>query len=100
MTRWCRTAALPGLLLLLAAVAACGSDSGTESRQDSDATMADTGMPAEPFAEFVTTADSLPRLRYFADGLVTLNDRCPVRKVKLNPRMGASYVNGHPVGFC
>jgi len=55
---------------------------------------------AAPLAEYVAPADSLPHLRYFADGLVTLNDRCPVRKVRLNPRMGASYVNGHPVGFC
>ncbi len=54
----------------------------------------------EPFAEFVTPADSLPHLRFLADGKVTLNDRCPVRKVRLNPRMGASYVNGQPVGFC
>ncbi len=53
-----------------------------------------------PFAEFVSPADSLPHLRFFADGKVTLNDRCPVRKVSLNPRMGASYVNGEPIGFC
>ncbi len=52
------------------------------------------------FAEFVSPADSLPQLRYFADGLISLNDRCPVRKVRLNPRMGAAYVNGRPVGFC
>ena len=53
-----------------------------------------------PLAEYVSPADTLPRLRYLADGLVTLNDRCPVRKVKLNPRMHAAYVNGRPVGFC
>ena len=54
----------------------------------------------EPFAEIVSPADSLPRLRYLADGKITINDRCPVRKVALNPKMGASYVNGEPVGFC
>ena len=53
-----------------------------------------------PLATFVAPTDSLPRLRYLADGLVTLNDRCPVRKVKLNPRMQAAYVNGRPIGFC
>ncbi|MBK6735760.1 MAG: hypothetical protein IPG61_17115 [bacterium] len=53
-----------------------------------------------PLAEFTSLTDTLPRLRYLADGLVTLNDRCPVRKVKLNPRMQAAYVNGFPVGFC
>jgi hypothetical protein len=54
----------------------------------------------KPFAEIVSPADSLPHLRYLADGKITLNDRCPVRKVALNPKMGASYVNGEPVGFC
>jgi hypothetical protein len=53
-----------------------------------------------PLAEYVSPTDSLPRLRYLADGQVTINDRCPVRKVKLNPRMHAAYVNGRPVGFC
>ncbi|MCB1183803.1 hypothetical protein KDM41_10245 [bacterium] len=58
------------------------------------------GDKVEPLAEYVSPADSLPQLRYFCDGLITLNDRCPVRKVRLNPKMGASYVNGRPVGFC
>lgn len=53
-----------------------------------------------PVAEFISPSDSLPHLRYLADGLVTLNDRCPIRKVRLNPKMNAAYVNGHPVGFC
>lgn len=57
-------------------------------------------LAAPPLAVFVTPTDSLPHLRFLADGLVTLNDRCPVRKVKLNPRMQAAYVNGRPIGFC
>lgn len=62
---------------------------------------AETTGPDHPLvAEFVSPADSLPHLRYLADGLVTLNDRCPVRKVRLNPKMNAAYVNGFPVGFC
>jgi hypothetical protein len=44
--------------------------------------------------------DSLPRLRYFDGNQVSLNDRCAVRKVKLNPKMPPVYVNGQPVGFC
>ncbi|MFT5233216.1 MAG: hypothetical protein ACI9UK_002442 [Candidatus Krumholzibacteriia bacterium] len=52
------------------------------------------------FAEFIAPSDSLPHLRYFADNKATLNNRCPVRLVRLNPRMGASYVNDQPVGFC
>ena len=35
---------------------------------------------------YVQKGDSLPRIR-FADGLVSLNDRCPVRKAKLNLKM-------------
>lgn len=48
---------------------------------------------------YVQKGDSLPRIR-FADGLVSLNDRCPVRKAKLNLKMPPVYVNGRPVGFC
>jgi hypothetical protein len=57
-------------------------------------------MMIKPLAEFVSPDDSLSRLRMLDDGLVTLNDRCPVRQVQLNRKMGASYVNGRPVGFC
>ena len=53
----------------------------------------------EILAEFVEE-DSLSPLRYLTDGLVTVNDRCPVRLVLLNRRMEPAYVNGRPVGFC
>ncbi len=79
------------LAVLIAAAPAFAGDQADAPRP---------AMAAGTFAEYVAPADSLPHLRYLADGLVTLNDRCPVRKVRLNPRMGASYVNGHPVGFC
>lgn len=36
----------------------------------------------------------------FDDSQVSLNDKCPVRKVKLNLRMPPVYVNGKPIGFC
>ena len=45
-------------------------------------------------------ADTLfPHMR-FADGLVSLNDRCAVRQTKLNRRLPPIYVNGRPIGFC
>ena len=50
--------------------------------------------------EFVSPQDSMPRVRYFEDGLVSVNDRCAVRKVKLNVKMPPAYVNGQPIGFC
>jgi hypothetical protein len=40
-----------------------------------------------------------PRIK-FVDSLTSLNDRCMVRKVKLNPRVRPIYVNWQPVGFC
>ncbi len=40
-----------------------------------------------------------PHLR-FADGQISLNDRCPVRRVPLNVRLPGLYVNGKPIGFC
>jgi hypothetical protein len=55
-------------------------------------------LPLEP--QYVPgTDEKFPRLRY-ADGQISLNDRCPVRHVKLNPKMAPVYVNGKPIGFC
>ena len=51
-------------------------------------------------AEVISPEDSFPRLRYFDSKQVTINDRCAVRKSRLNPKMPAVYVNGQPVGFC
>ena len=47
-------------------------------------------QPADP---------KLPQIR-FADGLVSVDDRCPVKKNKLNRKMPPIYANGQPVGFC
>jgi hypothetical protein len=51
-------------------------------------------------ADFVSEADSLAHLRFRESGLVSVNDRCAVRLVRLNPRMSPVWVNGRPVGFC
>ena len=48
---------------------------------------------------YTSDTDSFPRLRY-ASGTVTLNDRCPVRKSKLNRNLRPLFVNGEPIGFC
>ena len=75
------------LLLLLAVLVPLGGCSKDES-------------PAETArAEYVSPEAEFSQLRY-PDGEITLNDRCPVRKSKLNPRMVPVYVNGRPVGFC
>jgi len=46
-----------------------------------------------------TLNDPYPHM-LFADGQITLNDRCPVRKSPLNLRLPGLYVNGRPIGFC
>ena len=49
---------------------------------------------------YVPTADlEHPKIRY-ADSLISMNDRCPVRTGKLSPGYKPVYINGQPIGFC
>ena len=50
-------------------------------------------------AMYPDTTLEFPSLRY-TDGSPSLNDRCPVRKAKLNRRLEPLFVNGRPIGFC
>jgi hypothetical protein len=36
----------------------------------------------------------------YEDGSVSINDLCPVRKIRLGERKRPVWVNGTPVGFC
>jgi len=81
-----KNAALGLLMASLLSAAACG------------------GRPAELVlpvgkAELVDPSAELPRIR-FGDGLVSVNDRCPVTKRKLLVAFPPVYVNGLPIGFC
>ena len=58
-----------------------------------------TGCGGTPHEYMAGDPEEFPRIR-FADSRVSVNDRCPVTKKKLNPRIDALYVNGRPVGFC
>lgn len=49
--------------------------------------------------EYVSPGDSLSRIRYH-DGTVSVNDRCPVLRHRLDLRVLPVYVNQQPVGFC
>ena len=87
---------LPIALLLLPG---CGNKEIQDPVANAKATrnldQATNGTAAEyqdPEAEFSKLV--------FADGQVSVNDKCPVRKVKLNRRMPAVFANGRPVGFC
>ena len=46
-----------------------------------------------------TLRNRFPHLK-LDGGEMTLNDRCPVRKVGLNRRLPVLFVNGRPIGFC
>jgi hypothetical protein len=83
------------VIALLSAVplSACGG--GGERSSDEGARS-----EHQVFGEYVNAADSLPHIRYFDGDQVSLNDRCPVRKVRMNRSMPPAYVNGRPVGFC
>ena len=89
--------------LFLIALAACLGAFGFACSEEK-AEKAEKEEPAAKeymvMGEFVNPEDTLPRVRYYEDGQVSLNDRCAVRKVKLNPKMPPIYVNGQPVGFC
>jgi hypothetical protein len=86
--------AVVGILLPAALVAACSRAPGT-------ADTAATGPAFDPAAAaaYDDTTLAFPRLR-FTNGQTSVNDRCPVRKVKLNRRLPPVFVNGQPVGFC
>lgn len=62
------------------------------------------GRPAElvpPVGkpELVDASAEFPKIR-FGDGLVSINDTCPVTKRKLSVAFPPVYVNGLPIGFC
>jgi hypothetical protein len=94
-----------GTLTITVAVLAAGLACSKQQKQQAEKPPAQTKpMMAEKeymvMGEYVNAQDSLPRLRYFDGEQVSVNDRCAVRKVKLNPKMPPIYVNGQPIGFC
>ena len=89
-------AAMPAAFLAVLTVA--GADDGMMMPAMPERSFLRPELPMEP--QFVPGKDEkFPRLR-FADGQISLNDRCPVRHVKLYPKMPPVYVNGKPIGFC
>jgi hypothetical protein len=77
------------LSLLLLALVACERDVAVEPPRPAMtmmATVVDTSLEFSPLR--------------FEDGAVSLNDRCPVRRARLNRKMPPVFVNGRPVGFC
>ena len=88
-----------GWLVIVSATSTTAGCSGQDAANTSSAAGDSTRYVV--FAEFADSPeDSLPRLRFLESGLLSINDRCPVRKVRLNPKMPPAWVNGRPVGFC
>ena len=81
-----RVGGVGAILLVLGAVAGCGGRVAEVVPPVSQPVLID---PESPF----------PKIR-FADGLVSVNDRCPVTKRKLSVLFPPVYVNGQPIGFC
>ncbi len=94
---------LSGLTVAALALTVIGCSSGGDQSGDNLPESSAAEAPKVQYqvlAEKTSPQDSLFTLRYLGDGLETLNDKCPVRKVPLNRKMMAAYVNGKPIGFC
>ena len=86
---------LPAAFLVLLS---CSGSSGPVT--DTEVISEPEPMPTEILGEIVNPDQEFSPMRYDDTGLITLNDRCPVRRVALNTAMKAVYVNGRPIGFC
>ena len=75
------------ILALLTLLSACNKEKAAQL-------VDDIGV-----GEYTDTTLEFPLLSY-SNGQVTINDRCPVRKVSLNRRLTPLFVNGQPLGFC
>ena len=93
-----------GVFAIVVAVLVAGLACSKQQKEQAEKPQAETKPMVEKqymvMGEYANAQDSLPRLRYFDGEQISLNDRCAVRKVKLNPKMPPIYVNGQPVGFC
>lgn len=92
-----RAAVIRAALLAGLATGCGGAPSGDRGRE--------AGVPvavpdAPPVGYVGADAGDGHRPLRFADGQVSLNDQCPVRKRGLNLRMPPVFVNGAPIGFC
>jgi hypothetical protein len=77
-----------------------GSCAGSPENSGKHGAGTDPAVKHRILAQHVRPEEEFPRLRFFDSGLVSLNDRCPVRRTKLSTKMPAMYVNGRPIGFC
>ena len=87
--------ALAGCMLFMS-LWGCSKKAETPSSQTP---AAQASVQALLPAAYTDSTLEFPRLR-FTNQTLSLNDRCPVRKAKLNERLAPLFVNGRPIGFC
>ena len=92
-----RPGKVPGHLLTVCVVFTCLW--GCSKRKEQISTVQSSSVQTLLPAAYTDTALEFPKLQ-FTNETVSLNDRCPVRKVKLNTRLAPLFVNGRPIGFC
>jgi hypothetical protein len=80
----------PGLLACLLVMCLWGCSKKKEQGSSIEALLP---------AAYTDTTLEFPHLT-FTNGMSSLNDRCPVRKAKLNTKLAPLFVNGQPLGFC
>lgn len=90
--------ALAALSLILPALVGCSHGPPAPIADNRAVAYVDPDGSHE-LASIDTLRNRFPHLK-FADGQISLNDRCPVRQVPLNIRLPGLYVNGKPIGFC
>jgi len=88
------------MLALTAVIVVVGFACTKKAKEEVTDQATDAKVEYIAVGEYINPQDSLPRIRYFEGNQVSLNDRCAVRKVRLNDKMPPVYVNGQPVGFC
>gem|GEM_PF-1167962 len=93
---------VPSRLLTVCVLFMCLWGCSRKTKEPSDQ-AASPGAPSSVQmllpAAYTDTTLEFPHLR-FTDQTLSLNDRCPVRKAKLNERLAPLFVNGRPIGFC
>ena len=95
----------PKILLILIVVSLAGCAGAEPAQgpppQPAEAEPEATGGMAGPIlGSYTDEAAEFPKILFDDGEQVSLNDRCPVRKVKLNRKMPPVWINGRPVGFC
>jgi hypothetical protein len=91
-------AALAAHAVLCFALIGCGQNETTTGDDNIPAMYVDAdGSHASKHRDSLHNA--FPHM-LMSNGAITLNDRCPVRKVPLNLRLPALFVNDKPIGFC